>query len=96
MAISKELITLDDIKKTINTERQALTDAKQRIKDAVGNLSLLEPTFSGPIAEIQAYKEITISYEYNKEILSRLIEEYKLIVTDANIAVTDLGKRTEF
>lgn len=96
MAISTIKASLDDIAQNIRTERQALTNAKARMADAVGNLNAMPTTFLDAITEIQGYGTDDPFEALSKDELTKLTVEFQALVSEASAAVTALENITEF
>ncbi len=89
---------LDDIAKSIRTERQAMKNAKARILVGESNLNSIPTTFSDILDTINGYsKDTTDSFEILcKAELAKLTTEFLALKSDATLAITDLADRKEF
>lgn len=97
MATSSEVkAALDDIAKSIRTERQALVNAKARVTTAQSNLNAIPTTFADALGVINAYTPIGSFETLCKDELAKMTTEFQALVADTSLAVTDLGNRTEF
>jgi hypothetical protein len=97
MATTSEVkAALDDIAKSIRTERQAMTSAKARIATGQANLNALTTIFADAIAEINGYTPSGAMETLSQDELAKLTTEYVALRNEASTAVTALASITEF
>ena len=87
---------LDDIAKTIRTERQTCAAAKARLTAARGNLDLLPTTFHGVIATIQGYGDADAFEALAKAEFAKMTTEFVALRAATDEAVTELANIAEF
>ena len=87
---------LDDIAKTIRTERQTCAAAKARLTAARGNLDLIPTTFQGVIATIDSYDTTDAFEVLSKAEFAKLATEFVALRAATDAAVTELASITEF
>ena len=96
MTTSKIKSALDDISQTIRTERQAATNAKNRLLSAYSTLGSLSTVFSDEIAAINAFTPTGEFEALAKDELSKLTSEFQSLRTVLNSANTSLSSISEF
>ncbi len=97
MATSSEVKAgLDDIAKTIRTERQAMKNAKARIAAGQSNLDLIVTTFSDVLSEINGFTPTGEFEALSKNELAKLTTEFIALRDEAVTAVDSLSGLTEF
>ena len=97
MATQSDVQTaLSNIAQRIKGERLALKNAKDEMGKRKANLSGLPGLFSDEIAVIMAYVPTGATETYNKELYLKLKDEFLMLETEAQTAVTALASITEF
>ena len=93
---SKVKSALDDIAKTIRAERQAATNAKNRLLSAYGTLGNLSSVFSSEITEINNFVPNGEFESLAKDELSKLTSEFQTLRTVLNDVNRTLSGISEF
>ena len=84
--ISEVEAALDDVSRTIITERQQLKNAKARMTTGEGNLNSIPTVFADAIATINAYTGSDPVVLLAKDKLAKLTTEFQALKGDATSA----------